>query len=396
MVALPPYFLFDQLPIILDHQPGFRLSLGGYSNLFLAIFPIFIVIGLIRKRVINFMYFLSRYVVYLVLVLLVILFFSSLFNPFVISMEHNFGVDYRIAGFVAFLILFLLLFPLRSVLARLSERLFYRVYFRNTVAHLSHLKRQNRQLYTWLEEMNRHVTSSYQRKKYEDIREVAKGMIERLRGPTASISQGLIGFDRNLTKIGPFLSDVTGLENGREMIRLLRDDLEAISAGNRDLKDFLNHIEALTGLSSSGSTSAKVSLLVKNAVLRFQSHFPDVKVLCEIPESLNVRINAQDLIETLEHLYRNAAEAEGDIQIHTSCYEQDGYGVLDVRDTGPGIPPSHQKRIFYPFFSTKRGHEGLGLYIYKTAIERNAGSIELIDHRGGGAHFRIMIPLDEN
>lgn len=394
MVALPPYFFFDQLPFILDNQPGFRLSLGSFANIFLSIFPLFIVIGLIKKRVINFMYFLSRYVVYLILALLVILFFSTLFIPFVGWMQNNYGVNYRIAGFLVFLFLFVFLFPLRSVLARLSERIFYRVYYRNTVAHLSHLKRQNRELYLLVEELNRQMTSSYQREKYRDIKGIVKGMIERLRGPTRTIGQGLIGVDRNLTKIDPYLAKIAGLENGREIVRSLKEDFEAVSVGNRDLKDFLNHIEVLTGLSSSGPASANATLLVRSAISRFKTHFPEIKVVYDSPGNPTVRVNAQDLIETLEHLYRNAAEAESSIEIHTTCTESDGYCAIEVGDTGPGIPRVNQKRIYYPFFTTKRGHEGLGLYICKTAIERNSGSIELLNDRDGGAHFKIMLPLD--
>jgi len=387
MVALPPYFFFDQLPIILDNQPGFRLSLGSFANIFLCAFPLFIVIGLIKKRVINFMYFLSRYVVYLILALLVILFFSALFTPFVGWMQNNYGVDFRIAAFLVSLFLFVFLFPLRSVLARLSERIFYRVYYRNTVAHLSHLKRQNRELYLLVEELNRQMTSSYQREKYRDIKGIVKGMIDRLRGPTRAIGQGLIGVDRSLSKIA-------GLENGREIVQILRADLEAVSLGNRDLKDFLNHIEVLTGLSSSGPAPANVTLLVRSAISRFHTHFPEIEVVYENPEIMTVRVNAQDLVETLEHLYRNAAEAESVIEIHTTCIENDKYCVIEVGDTGPGIPRANQKRIFYPFFTTKRGHEGLGLYICKTAVERNSGSIELLSDRDGGARFRIMLPLD--
>jgi signal transduction histidine kinase len=387
MVALPPYFFFDQLPLILDHQPGFRLSLGSFANLFLSVFPLFVVIGLIKKRVINFMYFLSRYVVYLVLALLFILFFSSLYAPLAEWMQDSYGINYRMAGFLVSLFLFVFLFPLRSVLVRLSERLFYRVYYRSSVAHLSHLKKENRELYLMVEELNRQMVRSYQREKYRDVKGIVRGIIDRLRDPTRRISQALMNLNRGLSKI-------VSLENGEEIVKVLRSDLESILLGNRELKDFLDHIEVLTGLSVSGPTTADVSLLVKNAISRFTSRYPGIAITFECRQTVNIAVNPQDLVQSLEHLYQNAVEADSSIKIHTSCYLVDNYCTIEVMDDGPGVLQSNRKRIFYPFFSTKRGHEGIGLYICKTAIERNSGSIELKSREGEGALFRIMLPVE--
>ncbi|MGE4189767.1 MAG: ATP-binding protein [Thermoanaerobaculia bacterium] len=72
---------------------------------------------------------------------------------------------------------------------------------------------------------------------------------------------------------------------------------------------------------------------------------------------------------------------------------------LDVIDRGPGVPPEHRERIFDRFFTFREeprggGHLGLGLAIARTILERNGGSIELVDSATAarGACFRVHWP----
>jgi two-component system, NtrC family, sensor kinase len=69
--------------------------------------------------------------------------------------------------------------------------------------------------------------------------------------------------------------------------------------------------------------------------------------------------------------------------------------VVEVSDTGPGIPPALRERIFEPGFTTKgaRVGMGLGLLIAREIAERHAGTIEVGDTPGGGATFRVTLPV---
>ena len=75
-------------------------------------------------------------------------------------------------------------------------------------------------------------------------------------------------------------------------------------------------------------------------------------------------------------------------------------GVLELRvsDRGPGLPPGRE-RIFSPFFTTKGGdggeNMGLGLTITRRIVGVMGGDIDAFDREGGGAVFRIRIPLSE-
>ncbi len=75
-----------------------------------------------------------------------------------------------------------------------------------------------------------------------------------------------------------------------------------------------------------------------------------------------------------------------------------GQAIIEVRDTGPGIPAAHRNRIFDRFYrvdasrSREEGGVGLGLAIARWAIEANGGQIELASDGRNGSAFRILLP----
>ena len=79
-----------------------------------------------------------------------------------------------------------------------------------------------------------------------------------------------------------------------------------------------------------------------------------------------------------------------------------GQAVIEVRDTGPGIPAAHRDRIFDRFYridagrSREEGGIGLGLAIARWAIEVNGGRIELASNRECGSVFQVFLPAADN
>jgi signal transduction histidine kinase len=67
--------------------------------------------------------------------------------------------------------------------------------------------------------------------------------------------------------------------------------------------------------------------------------------------------------------------------------------VMDVADTGKGIPPEVQKRLFDPFFTTKEEGTGLGLPIAARIIGKHGGAIQYQTHPNRGTTFSIVLPL---
>jgi two-component system OmpR family sensor kinase len=74
--------------------------------------------------------------------------------------------------------------------------------------------------------------------------------------------------------------------------------------------------------------------------------------------------------------------------------------VLEVRDHGEGIPKQLRGKVFERFYradnsrNRETGGSGLGLSIVKTIIDRHGGAIMALETNGGGATFRVELPLN--
>ncbi len=69
--------------------------------------------------------------------------------------------------------------------------------------------------------------------------------------------------------------------------------------------------------------------------------------------------------------------------------------LIEVKDTGPGIPRNLLRRIFDPFFTTKANGTGLGLAMVKQTVHAHGGIVEVQSARGRGSSFRIYLPYPE-
>jgi len=101
-----------------------------------------------------------------------------------------------------------------------------------------------------------------------------------------------------------------------------------------------------------------------------------------------------DLIRaTVLNLLLNAAQAmngKGDVQIVTGARNRNW--AIEVRDTGPGIPPDIRDQVLEPFFTTKARGGGLGLPIAKRVAELHGGTLTLAFPPGGGTSVSVEAP----
>jgi signal transduction histidine kinase len=93
----------------------------------------------------------------------------------------------------------------------------------------------------------------------------------------------------------------------------------------------------------------------------------------------------------LLNLMRNAAEADpgGKVYVRTEGV------VVQVRDSGPGIPANDMQKIFIPFFTTKAKGHGIGLALTHRIITQHGGTLTAANSSEGGAVFTIVLARDK-
>ncbi len=114
------------------------------------------------------------------------------------------------------------------------------------------------------------------------------------------------------------------------------------------------------------------------------------------PGPLPIRGDRGQLIQVLTNLLNNAYEAiEGSGQIVVEVRGDGNEAVVEITDSGSGIPASVLPHLFEPFFTTKPEGKGtgLGLAICHGIVQSHQGTISAANAPGGGARFTIRLPL---
>lgn len=119
-----------------------------------------------------------------------------------------------------------------------------------------------------------------------------------------------------------------------------------------------------------------------------------IAVIQEVPLDLRVTADPLLLEHVLLNLMLNAIQAMPTGGTLTMSAKVTGGRLrLAVRDTGPGIPPDVQTRVFNAFYTTKPGGTGLGLAIARRIARGMGGEIALNSEPGKGAAFTVEVPL---
>jgi len=118
-----------------------------------------------------------------------------------------------------------------------------------------------------------------------------------------------------------------------------------------------------------------------------------INVVRELSPVAPVLANAADLRRVFTNLIINAIQAMpegGTLTIH--CEENSGTVAAWVRDTGRGIAPEEQKKIFLPYYTTKPTGTGLGLSGAQKIVLSQHGNISFTSEPGQGSTFRVELP----
>jgi C4-dicarboxylate-specific signal transduction histidine kinase len=190
----------------------------------------------------------------------------------------------------------------------------------------------------------------------------------------------------DIDEIREIVADIRQDENrASEVIRRLRSLVRKTPFEVRDIE--LNEIVRET----EGFVSALSAIGVARQVDLSNS-------ITQVP--LPIRGDRIQLQQVILNLIMNALDAMSDLpsdkrKLTVRTVQIGDFAEVSVSDAGPGIPQDTLKEVFEPFFTTKAKGMGMGLSIARTIIEAHNGRIWAEKHVGGGADFRIQLPLSQ-
>jgi signal transduction histidine kinase len=136
------------------------------------------------------------------------------------------------------------------------------------------------------------------------------------------------------------------------------------------------------------------SLIEEASEAALEAGAANIALTCEIDAALHVDADPEQLFRMVLNLLRNAAQALADKSgaIVVRAEHIDGGVRIDIADTGPGIAPGVQGRLFQPFASARLGGSGLGLAIVRDLARLHGGEVMLVSTGPKGTCFRLELP----
>jgi signal transduction histidine kinase len=216
--------------------------------------------------------------------------------------------------------------------------------------------------------------------------ELAAGVAHEIRNPLTAIRARLFTLQKTLEAGTPAHDDTLVIRN--EIDRL-----------NRIVTDFLQL--ARPAEPRVVPIAAEPLLREMRQLFVPQCEKQKIELKVETVDGARLLADPQQMKQVLINLIQNAAdsiEMDGTITLRARPDKSllaknfTETVVIEVEDTGPGIPPAVQRRLFDPFFSTKEGGTGLGLSIAAQIVNNHGGKLEFQTQPSAGTKFAIVLP----
>lgn len=215
---------------------------------------------------------------------------------------------------------------------------------------------------------------------------LAAGIAHEIRNPLTAIKTCVFVLKETLPAASPALNDAMIIE--REIVRL-----EQIV---RDVLSFARPSEPTFEIISTTALLTYVQKLMAASLVN-----SSIDLTIDDSLDLAVRSDRNQLTQVLLNLIQNAADSIGSggkITLRTRRRRINLAGgnvdavIIEVEDTGKGIPANVQKRLFDPFFTTKPAGTGLGLSIAARIIASNGGALQYVTQLNRGTTFAVLLP----
>ena len=218
-------------------------------------------------------------------------------------------------------------------------------------------------------------------------REVARRMAHEIKNPLTPVQ---LSAQRLQRKYGDKLGEEGSVF--KECTQTIIDQVEV-------LKNLVNEFSRYARMPVTTPTLNDLNSVVADSVLLFQNAHKDIvfefKSAAGLPK---LNIDAEQINRVMVNLLDNAVTAikkEGQINIAVSYEEAQRLASVIVSDNGEGVPSSDKRKMFEPYFSTKKSGTGLGLAIVRSIIFDHHGQVSVADNIPTGTTVSFQLPVPE-
>lgn len=182
-------------------------------------------------------------------------------------------------------------------------------------------------------------------------------------------------------------------ELDEDTISDIRFSLDTIHKRSEGLLDFVETYRKLSRIPKPTKTVVALQEYFDHVGNLLSSELAQENIQLSVsvqPENLTLRLDKTLMEQVLINLITNSIHAlnnRAEKRISLAAYRIDKTIIIEVTDTGVGIPPKELKEIFVPFFSTRKNGSGIGLSLAKQVITLHNGSITVSSTPNRGTSF---------
>lgn len=217
-------------------------------------------------------------------------------------------------------------------------------------------------------------------------REVARRMAHEIKNPLTPVQ---LSAQRLQRKYGDKLGEDGSVF--KECTQTIIDQVEV-------LKNLVNEFSRYARMPVTTPALNDLNAVVADSVVLFQDAHKDIVFDYKPDQRLpKFNLDAEQINRVMINLLDNAVAAlnkkEGRIEITIDYDEQHRKVTVHVADDGAGVPASYKRKVFEPYFSTKKAGTGLGLAIVSSIISDHHGQVLIADNKPTGTIISFQLPV---
>ncbi len=236
-------------------------------------------------------------------------------------------------------------------------------------------------------ELEQSRTQIRQTEKVTAWQEIAQRMAHEIKNPLTPIRLSAERIQRAYDNDSPRLEGV------------IHSSVHSIIREIGKLNELLAEFRDFARVPTPNFRKTDIRQLLLQAAEPYYRTYPEITVETESLPSIHASVDADQLSRAISNLIKNSIEAmggKGTIYVRGDLVRKGHthYCRIQIEDTGGGIPPDLEDKVFHPYYTTKDEGTGLGLPIVERTIADHRGQIWFETQRGIGTTFFIDLPVE--